>query len=82
MKPAFIADVQRVLVSGGHLHFWTDVAQYYEETLRLIQDDSELQGPIAVPETAALHDMDFRTHFERRMRLNEHDVFRAQFVKP
>jgi tRNA (guanine-N7-)-methyltransferase len=32
---------------------------------------------VAEPQTT--HDMDFRTHFERRMRKNGHDVFRAQF---
>jgi tRNA (guanine-N7-)-methyltransferase len=34
-----------------------------------------------VPERAAEHDLDYRTHFERRTRLAEQPVYRAQFVK-
>lgn len=81
MQPSFIADIQRVLVPGGIFHFWTDVEEYYEETLGLMAEHSSLTGPHAVPESPAEHDMDYRTHFERRMRLNEFDVFRSQFHK-
>lgn len=40
-----------------------------------------LEGPFDVPETPAEHEMDFRTHFERRTRLNDQPVFRARYVK-
>jgi len=43
--------------------------------------DSGLQGPQAVPEEPAEHDMAYRTHFERRMRLNEKPIYRAKFLK-
>lgn len=81
MQPEFIADVQRVLTPGGIFHFWTDVAEYFEETLDLMAQHSDLSGPQDVQETPAEHDMDYRTHFERRMRKLDHDVFRSQFVK-
>lgn len=81
MQPDFIADVQRVLQPGGFLQFWTDVEEYFEETLQLIADCVDLQGPIEVAEPESSHDMDYRTHFERRMRIGGHDVFRAEFIK-
>lgn len=82
MRPQFISDLQRVLIPGGVFHFWTDVEEYYEETCGLMKEHSSLTGPHPVPETPAEHDMDYRTHFERRMRKNDHDVFRSQFHKP
>ncbi len=82
MQPEFIADIERVLKSSGLLHFWTDVETYYHESLQLLADNSRMRGPFPVEEMAATHDLDYRTHFERRMRINGHDVFRAQFSKP
>ena len=38
-------------------------------------------GPMEVPETPAEHDMAYRTHFERRMRLHNEPVYRAEFRK-
>ena len=81
LQEQFIKDIERVLQPGGELHFWTDVQEYFEESLGLIAEHSSLEGPMAVEETAAEHDMDYRTHFERRMRLNGHDVFRSRFRK-
>ena len=81
IRPEFIADLERVLVPGGVFHFWTDVEQYFEETVEKLAEHSNLSSPIHVEATPAEHDMDYRTHFERRMRKYEHDVFRAQFKK-
>ena len=81
LQEQFIKNIERVLQPGGELHFWTDVQEYFEESLGLIAEHSSLEGPMAVEETAAEHDMDYRTHFERRMRLNGHDVFRSRFRK-
>ena len=70
-----------MLVPGGIFHFWTDVQEYFEETMGLMAEHCSLTGPHDVEETAAEHDMDYRTHFERRMRKNEHEVYRSQFHK-
>ena len=77
-----MADIQRVLRPQGVLHFWTDVEEYFESACEIISAHSDLQGPVDVAERPAEHDMDFRTHFERRMRLKDHPVFRCRFVKP
>jgi tRNA (guanine-N7-)-methyltransferase len=81
MQDSFVIDAHRVLRPGGLLHFWTDVEEYFDSTLDLIRGVLPEFQPIPVPETAAAHDMDYRTHFERRMRRHEHPVFRAQFKK-
>ena len=81
MQPDFIADIQRVLRDAGTFHFWTDVQQYFEETIELMHRHCDLSGPVEVLPSDPEHDMDYRTHFERRMRKGGHDVFRAQFKK-
>lgn len=81
MNPRFLADVERVLKPEGALHFWTDVEEYFQTALDLIAAGTKLTGPIAVDESAAEHDLDFRTHFERRMRLHGEPVYRALFCK-
>jgi tRNA (guanine-N7-)-methyltransferase len=81
MRDSLLRDVERVLTEGGRLHFWTDVAEYFDETLKLIRDVTNLTGPIDVPERPAEHHLDYRTHFERRMRLHDEPVYRSEFSK-
>ncbi len=81
IQPGFIKDLQRVLLPGGVFHFWTDVEEYFEQTIEMMQEHSDLEGPIHVEETPATSEMDYRTHFERRMRKYDHDVFRSQYIK-
>ncbi len=81
MNEAFLADVVRTLSPGGRLHFWTDVKEYFDGTLELIAPIRQLAGPMAVAERPAEHDLDFRTHFERRTRLHEEPVYRAEWVR-
>lgn len=81
LNEAFLADVVRTLEHQGRLHFWTDVKEYFDSTLELIAELTPLVGPLEVPEKPAEHHLDYRTHFERRTRLNEAPVYRAQFEK-
>lgn len=80
MQPSFIEDLQRVLAADGALHFWSDVEQYFDETCELLAATGAWSVPEMVAEPPAEHDMDYRTHFERRMRKHGHDVFRARFT--
>jgi tRNA (guanine-N7-)-methyltransferase len=82
MNPVFLKDVARTLMPGGRLHFWTDVQDYFDATLALIAEQIALTGPLPVTERPAEHDLDFHTHFERRTRLSELPVYRAEFEKP
>lgn len=77
-----IVHIQRVLKPKGELHFWTDVLDYYEIAVPRIVELTKLDGPFYVPEPISSHSMDYRTHFERRTRLNGLPVYRARFVKP
>lgn len=82
MTPAMIEQIERALMPGGTLHFWTDVEEYFQTTLSLLTEHSRLTGPHEVQEKPADHDLDYRTHFERRMRKNNLPVYRAEFHKP
>jgi tRNA (guanine-N7-)-methyltransferase len=77
-----IRNIERTLRHDGQLHFWTDVLDYYEEAVARIMELTRFRGPFYVPEPASTHSMDYRTHFERRTRLNGLPVYRARFEKP
>lgn len=82
MNEALVADIERTLQPGGELHFWTDVEEYFQTTLELLAAKSRLEGPLPVPEKPPEHDLDYRTHFERRMRLHHEAVYRSLYRKP
>jgi tRNA (guanine-N7-)-methyltransferase len=81
MNDRFIGEIYRTLTPGGSLHFWTDVRERYDEILELIAAHTPFVGPLEVAERQAEHDLDYRTHFERRMRLTNQAVYRAEFRK-
>ena len=81
MNAAFVADIERTLQPAGRLHFWTDVEEYFQTTVTLLRDTTKLQGPAPVPEAPPAHDLDYRTHFERRMRMHHAAIYRAEFLK-
>ncbi|MGI9427703.1 MAG: tRNA (guanosine(46)-N7)-methyltransferase TrmB [Bythopirellula sp.] len=82
LNEGFLADAVRTLRPQGRLHFWTDVKEYFDATLEMIAEQTPLVGPLDVPERPAEHHLDYRTHFERRTRLNDEPVYRAQFEQP
>jgi tRNA (guanine-N7-)-methyltransferase len=79
MRSEFVLDIARVLKPEGRFHFWTDVEEYFESTCTLVETSGCFDRAVLVTEAEARHDMDYRTHFERRMRLNGHPVFRCHF---
>jgi tRNA (guanine-N7-)-methyltransferase len=81
MRPSAVHDFQRTLKPGGRLHFWSDVEEYFLTTLELLAEETHLEGPFELHEPEAEDDMDYRTHFERRMRLHGQAVYRAEFRK-
>ncbi|MEM9828179.1 MAG: tRNA (guanosine(46)-N7)-methyltransferase TrmB [Planctomycetota bacterium] len=72
----------RVLRPGGRLHFWTDVLDYFEDTIEMIAETCPGFG-VPIPESAGdvQHDLDYRTHFERRSRKQQIPVYRVRYVK-
>ncbi len=81
MNAQFLVDVQRVLAVDGRLHFWTDVKEYFESSLNLIAQFTTFQGLTGTPELSSTYDAEFRTHFERRTRLNNLKVYRSEYRK-
>lgn len=81
MNEAFVSQVERVLRPGGRFHFWTDVEEYFQLALGTTAEATDLSGPQDVVERQAAHDLDYRTHFERRTRLGGLPVYRAEYAK-
>jgi tRNA (guanine-N7-)-methyltransferase len=81
LQETFAKRLEQTLRPGGVLHFWTDVEEYHRAALCILAKETGLAGPFDVPEPTAEHDMDFRTHFERRTRLHGEPVYRAEFRK-
>ena len=81
MRESFMQDIERTLRPGGTLHFWSDVKEYFDTTLELLAACTRLEGPLEVLAAPAENDMAYRTHFERRMRLHNEPVYRAEFRK-
>jgi tRNA (guanine-N7-)-methyltransferase len=81
MSDRFLPHVERVMQPGGSLHFWTDVEEYFVAAVDRIQAVTKLIGPMPVPQREAQHDLDYQTHFERRMRLHGEAVYRSEFRK-
>jgi tRNA (guanine-N7-)-methyltransferase len=84
LRTDVILEMQRLLRPGGELQFWTDVQEYFETTLELFKTEPLIQfePPMDVNQRAPEHDLDYRTHFERRTRLHEEPVYRVIFKKP
>lgn len=81
LNSKFLSDAQRTLIPGGSLHVWTDVLEYFESTCKLVAKVTTLRGPLPVEEQAPTHDLDYRTHFERRTRIKNLPVYRAEWRK-
>lgn len=80
LNEPFMDDVIRVLKDGGRFHFWTDVQEYFQSTLALLEEFPSLSGPLDVEAKPAEHDMDYRTHYERRTRRYDRPVFRSLYT--
>jgi tRNA (guanine-N7-)-methyltransferase len=67
---------------GGRFHFWTDVLDYFEDTVEMIADITPQFGiPIPEEEVEATHELDYRTHFERSRRRDCIPVYRVRYEK-
>lgn len=79
--PDFAATVLAVLAPGGHLHFVSDVADYFAmvmATLAAVPGFTRLPPPDAAEPA---HDMDYLTNFERKFRKEGRPIHRARYEK-
>ena len=81
MNERFVQAVARTLAPGGTLHYWTDVREYFDATLDSHCRPTRRWPARSKSQSTAEHDLDYRTHFERRMRLSGKPVYRAEFHK-
>jgi tRNA (guanine-N7-)-methyltransferase len=81
LSTAFLEQAGRVLAPDGRLHVWTDVEEYFRESLELAAASGHFGPPEEERVQPAEHDLDYRTHFERRTRLAGEPVWRAVLVR-
>ena len=66
----------RVLQESGRLHFVTDVADYFADTIEMLKDVTALN---ALPTPTS--DVEYLTNFERKYRLEGRAIHRALYEK-
>ena len=81
LSETFLQHAGRVLPAGGELHVWTDVEEYFNESMDLARATGLFGPPREEQPSTAEHDLDYRTHFERRTRLAGAPVWRAVLVR-
>ncbi len=82
LSDANIREFSRTLRTGGYLHFWTDVLDYFELTVELIAEVApEFGVPLPEMQRESTHDLDYHTHFERRSRKFGIPVYRVCYRK-
>ena len=81
LSEPFLLHVGRVLGDAGVLHVWTDVEEYFLESLAAARATGLFEPHRDEPATEPRHDLDYRTHFERRTRLAGLPVWRAALVR-
>ncbi|GDX95051.1 tRNA (guanine-N(7)-)-methyltransferase [Planctomycetia bacterium] len=81
LSEPFLTHVGRTLVSGGELHVWTDVEEYFLEAMAAARATGLFASPRDEQAAEPRHDLDYRTHFERRTRLAGMPVWRAALVR-
>ena len=77
LSETFLRHAGRVLPHGATLHVWTDVEEYFLESMAFAAATGLFAPPRDEPAPGAAHDLDYRTHFERRTRLAGQPVWRA-----
>ena len=77
LSEAFLDQAGRVLAPAGLLHIWTDVEEYFQEALAAAARTTLFDAPREERAGEPAHDLDYRTHFERRTRLAGLPVWRA-----
>jgi tRNA (guanine-N7-)-methyltransferase len=77
LSETFLRHAGRVLPPGAILHVWTDVQEYHDESMAFASSTGLFASPREESAADASHDLDYRTHFERRTRLAGQPVWRS-----
>ncbi|MBT6919913.1 MAG: hypothetical protein HN985_09335, partial [Planctomycetaceae bacterium] len=79
LNPEFLQHAGRIMQSGSQLHIWTDVEEYFNEAVLVV--NNTLLFSKASKEPAGGLENTYRTHFERRTLLAGDPVWRAVFTR-
>ncbi len=77
LSEQFLLHAGRILKPGAVLHVWTDVEEYFNEAMGAAVATGLYAPPREESPNDPTHDLDYRTHFERRARLAGMPVWRA-----
>ncbi|MCE9629249.1 MAG: tRNA (guanosine(46)-N7)-methyltransferase TrmB [Planctomycetia bacterium] len=77
LSELFLQHAGRVLPPGAILHVWTDVEEYFLESMAFAKATGLFADPRDEEAPTPEHDLDYRTHFERRTRIAGAPVWRA-----
>lgn len=81
LSPEFLRHAGRVLPAGAILHVWTDVEEYFSESMGFAAETGLFDAARVEEPPPPEHDLDYRTHFERRTRLAGAPVWRAALYR-
>ncbi len=77
LSEPFLLHAGRTLEPGATLHVWTDVEEYFREAMTAARATGLFAEPREESPHDPAHDLDYRTHFERRTRQAGMPVWRA-----
>jgi len=77
LSEPFLLHAGRTLAPGAVLHVWTDVEEYFAETMVAARATGLFAEARQEEPGEPAHELDYRTHFERRTRLAGMPVWRA-----
>jgi tRNA (guanine-N7-)-methyltransferase len=77
LSEPFLLQAGRTLAPGATLHVWTDVEEYFLEAMAAARATGLFGEPRLEEPGQPAHDLDYRTHFERRTRLAGMPAWRA-----
>jgi len=80
--PEFAGQCERVLQTGGHLHFATDVEEYFGVMMELVAEQTRLRLLQIDQQTGMEQGDDSRTNFERKARSLGKVIYRACYERP
>lgn len=66
--PEFTSILADVVQPHGHVHSWTDVAEYFDIICDLMNRNSSFEAAAPADEREPENDMDYQTSFERKKR--------------
>jgi tRNA (guanine-N7-)-methyltransferase len=81
LSEPFLVQAGRALAPAALLHVWTDVEEYFLEAMAAARATGLFGEPRVEEPGEPSHDLDYRTHFERRTRLAGMPVWRAALAR-